>query len=323
MRQVRLVLLLLMFIASPAFSNEENGDIDYSLPIYNSALQEDSVIENEKEDNSPNNKLSEYGPITVCSDKAVYNNETGTLVYTGKVFVMQIHNKHILCHKPQSSYYKWGEIFSYKWFQKKWLDSPNMCHKPQSLEKGVTYFIRDKDLSFKELQKSWLSHAKELCLDEKECHFISGQTLTIQLDKKKNVTSLTMSSQGQEKSQFYNYPIDINSNYEKLKTVTNGPVVGEGEQIVYNVPTQSIELQGKAIAVQKGNEYKGDKVIYDVKHDLISIPGNKDKRSTMVLDGVEKQTKIDTGLTPISQYQKDEHKGSVIGLNTYNTDSHA
>ncbi len=67
-----------------------------------SSIQEDTVSDNEKEDESVDNILKEYGPLTVCADRATYDSDKGTLTYFGNVFVMQIHNKHILCRKVKS-----------------------------------------------------------------------------------------------------------------------------------------------------------------------------------------------------------------------------
>jgi lipopolysaccharide transport protein LptA len=291
MRQVKGLLVALCLMSSYSFSIAKDPDeIDYNAPQYNSTLQEDNVTNGEKDDNSQGNQLREYGPITICADDAVYDSNKGTLTYTGRVIVMQIHNQHILCHKPQTS------------------------------KKGVTYFTRDNNLSFKELQKKWLEHAKQLCSDEKECHFISGQKLVMQLSKNKKVELLTMSSVAPEKSQIYTFPTNSNPKYSDLKTVTRGPVGGDAQKVIYNVPKKDLELYQNAIATQNDNEYKGQKVVYDIEHDLVSIPGNEDRRSTIILDGVQKATKIDTGLIPISRHQKDEHRGSVIGLNTYNSD---
>ena len=42
-----------------------------------------------------------------------------------------------------------------------------------------------------------------------------------------------------------------------------------------------------------------------MNHDLINISGSKNKRSTIILDGIPKEIKIDFGLTPIADFHKD------------------
>ncbi|AEB28731.1 LptA/OstA family protein [Francisella hispaniensis] len=274
MRRARLFIVILLLTTSNVFSNIEEDKIDYSSPIYNSSIQEDNTTDGEKENNSDDNNLKEYGPVTICANNAVYDDTKGVLTYLGNVFVMQIHNKHILCHQPNN------------------------------LKKGVSYFIRDNTLPFKQLQQKWLEQAKLLCSQEQECNFISGQKLIIKLDKDRKIKTFTMLSDGDEKSRFYTFPTSSNANYTNSKTVTRGPVEGSSKKIIYDVTNKHLELYKKAIAYQNDNVYRGEKVIFDITHDLISIPGSVDRRSTIILDGLQNQTKIDTGLTPISQYKK-------------------
>nr|WP_318010099.1 LptA/OstA family protein [Francisella sp. SYW-9] len=240
----------------------------------NAAIKEDNVTANETEDNSANNTFKEYGPITICSDRAVYEANKNRLTYYDNVFVMQIHHKHILCHKPRI------------------------------VKKGVQYFERDKKYSFPQLQKKWLEEAKKLCDSEKECNFISGQKLVVQLNKDKKVQTLTMDSEGLDRSQFYTYPIGSSPNFIDSEKITRGPVGGVAKKIIYNVVKKSLELDKKANVIQHDNKYRGEKIIYDMKHDLVSIPGSRNRRSTIVLEGVTKATKVKTGLKPISEYNK-------------------
>ncbi|BCD90424.1 hypothetical protein fh0823_05630 [Francisella halioticida] len=275
MRQAKLMLAALSLCS--LFNN--------SFAISSSiATKEDNVTANEKENNSTNNVLKEYGPITICSDRAVYDANKKRLIYYDNVFVMQIHHKHILCHKPRI------------------------------LKKGIDYFERDKKYSFEQLQKKWYEEAKKLCDSEKECNLISGQRLVMQLNKDKKVKTLTMESEGMDRSQFYTFPTNPTQNFIDSKRITRGPVTGVAKKIIYNVVNKSLELDKKAKVTQNDNQYRGEKIIYDIKHDLVSIPGSRNRRSAIVLEGISKQTKINTGLTPISDYHKDVEKPHVIGL---------
>ncbi|AXA33823.1 LptA/OstA family protein [Francisella adeliensis] len=236
-----------------------------------SALKKENVATNEKENNDNNNGLKAYGPLTICSDRAFYDGNQGTLIYTGNVFVMQVHNQHILCHKPKK------------------------------LKKSSEYFTRDKSYSFKQLQEKWMTKAKKICAKQKECNFISGQKLTIQLTQEKKIKTLVMDSEGIENSEFYTYPIDANSDFSESKKVTKGPLKGNAKQVTYDIINKDLYLHRQAVVNQNQNQYKGDKIIYDIEHDLINIPGSKQRRSNIILDGVEKQTKINTGLPTITK----------------------
>ncbi|QUE32288.1 LptA/OstA family protein [Francisella philomiragia] len=289
MRRVRLVAAIFLSLTSYAFSDVSENQIDNSLPMYNAEIQEDNVANNEKEDNSAANSLKEYGPITICADSVAYVDDQRVITYLGNVFVMQVHNNHILCHKPTTP------------------------------KDNIVYFERDPSLTLEQLQQSWLTTAKKLCAEQKECNFISGQRLVINLDDKKKLKTFTMISDDNHNSQFYTYPTNSNPDYNTVKTATRGPVEGQSKMVIYHVNDKHLEMYRKAVAYQNDNVYKGEKVIFDIDHDLISIPGSENRRSTIILDGVQKQTRIDTGLTPISDYGKDRQKGSVTGLNTYNT----
>lgn len=285
MRQAKIcALVALVLTYSYGIADVDRADIDYSSPQYNNSEQQDNAASSEKEDDSVDNTLKDYGPITICADKAVYNDQKKTLTYYDNVVVMQIHNKHILCKKPKK------------------------------LKDSTVYFSRDDKLPFKKLQDEWLKSAKSWCTDQKECNFISGQKLTLNLDKDNKVDTLIMSSAGDELSQFYNYPVDANPDFKTSKEVTNGPAEGVAKQIIYDVVNKNLKLNKDSVVTQNGNKYKGQKVDYDLDHGLISIPGSRHKRSTIVLDGVADQTKIDTGLTPIKDYHKNDNMSSGSGI---------
>ena len=297
MRQVKLLLVAIGCISfftigyttsSEPYKSDDGSSFTGMTP---SSIQENSVSDNEKEDDGGNNILKEYGPLTICADRATYDSNKGTLTYFGNVFVMQIHNKHILCRKVK---------------------------KPK---KDYVYFTRNKKDSFPQLQEKWFNHAKEICADEKECNFISGQKLTMQLDKDKKVQTLIMNTEGDNTSQFYTYPTNANEDFTKSKQLTKGPLNGEGKTVIYDVVNKNLELHKKAIVNQNENQYKGDKIVYDMEHDLINIPGSKNRRSKIVLDGIQDETKIDIGLTPIADFHKDSKTSSGSTLSTENTDS--
>ena len=270
-----LVTLVLVGYLTAGYSNySEPYKSDYSSSsreIVPSSIQEDFISDNKKEDGNSNDIRKEYGPpFTICADRATYYINKDILTYSGDVFVMQIYNKHIFCRKIK---------------------------KPK---KNSVYFTRNKTDTFKQLQEKWFNYAKEICVDEKECNFISGQKLTIQLTKDKKVQALIMDTEGDETSQFYTYPTYVNESFKNIKQLRKDPLNGEGKQVIYNVVNKNLELHEKAIINQNGNQYKGDTIIYDMNHDLINISGSKNNRSKIILDGIQKETKINFGLTPIA-----------------------
>ncbi|QIV96235.1 lipopolysaccharide transport protein LptA [Allofrancisella inopinata] len=297
MRQARIVLVALgvlgIFLSGYSDSSSLADNSLHSISNQNIPLQEGSAaVADEKEDTGADNILKEYGPLTICADKATYDSNKETLTYYGDVFVMQIHNKHILCKKPKTT---------------------------KATKTNIVYFTRNKAIPFKELQQQWFEQAKELCADEQECNFISGQKLVMELDKDRKVQTLTMESMDGELSQFYTFPTNSDQAYQKSKKLTKGPLNGVARKIIYNVVKKSLELFEDAVINQNENHYKGREINYDMDHDLVAIPGSKDRRSKIILDGVQSETKIDTGLKPISEYNKNKKvsSGSTVKTSSF------
>ena len=258
-----LVLILFFHYNLLAFSGEHN--LQENIP----------KIEYDKENGSIDNVLREYGPITICADRATYSSDENKLMYYGNVIVMQIHNKYIACNKS-------------------------------NLSKDVRlYFDReDNSESFENLQAKWFKEAATICSEEKACNFISGEKLVMQLTANDKIKTLTMESDGSNKTQFYTFPINSVSNYKKSKKIIRGPATGFAQKIIYNVVNKKLELYQNAEVIQNDNKYKGDNIIYYITHDLVSIPGSKNKRSKIILEGVSGDLKIDTGLSPINEYNE-------------------
>jgi lipopolysaccharide transport protein LptA len=179
-----------------------------------------------------------------------------------------------------------------------------LCREPLTLKKNDEYFVRNKSQPFEVLQSYWFDHAKKICDSTKECNFISGKKLTITLDKERQVKTLVMESKDGDLSQFYTYPLDTDNDYSSTKMITRGPLTGVSEDIIYDVQKKQMQLIKKVRVIQHGNNYKGEKITYYMDRDLVTIPGSTYKRSKIVLDGVAKQTHMDTGLTDISDYDK-------------------
>ena len=293
MRLVRLMFILFSMILFSLNSYAEKSSLmkstgDNSKLSHTSST--DKSVDEEQENNGPDNFLKDYGPLTVCSDTLKYNANTGILVYTGNVFVMQVHDKNILCKEPLK------------------------------LKKNDEYFIRNKSQPFEVLQSYWFEHAKKICDSTKECNFISGKKLTITLDKERQVKTLVMESKDGDLSQFYTYPLNTNDDYSTTKMITRGPLTGVSEDIIYDVQKRQMNLIKKARVIQHGNNYKGEKITYYMDRDLITIPGSTYKRSKIVLDGVAKQSRMNTGLTNISDYdKKDKSKQGFSAASSYDS----
>jgi hypothetical protein len=95
MRQVKpvLVALALVGVCSSSYANEPTKlpDGPAFTGVEPSSIQEDSLSDSEKEDSSADNALKEYGPLTICADRAIYDGKKRTLTYFGNVFVILQH----------------------------------------------------------------------------------------------------------------------------------------------------------------------------------------------------------------------------------------
>lgn len=222
------------------------------------------------------------GPIVVCSDVLDYQSTTRKIIYSGKVFLFQLKNKDIYCKLDDS------------------------IDKNES--KSASYFDRGEDKDFKDVQNEWMLQAKKICIEEKGCDFISGQKLTINLDENRKVDTIVVDSIGADFVKFNFHPqgyVDENTGEEHRK-LSKGPTEGESRQVIYDVVHKTVSLIKDAIATQNGNEYKGEKIDYDLSKDLIYVPGDGRRRSRFVLDGIAADAKIDTGLTKIKKLQKND-----------------
>ncbi|APC97579.1 LptA/OstA family protein [Francisella frigiditurris] len=212
--------------------------------------------------------MDDYGPITICADKLDYNGKKGTLTYLGKVFAMQIKGKQVFCNSSND-------------------------------QNNNIYFDKHKDKDFTETQTLWLDQAKKVCEQTEECNFITGQSLIVKLGKDRKIETITVTiTDDNNFAKFYSYPVEKKStgNEKGYQKTFKGPIGGQGKEIVYSIVNKKMILKKKAFVTQGGNDYRGDEIDYDMAHDLISIPGSKSqRRSTIVLEGLSEDSKIDLG----------------------------
>ena len=231
------------------------------------------------------------GPIVVCSDTLDYQSADRKIIYSGKVFLLQLKNKDIYCT----------------------LNST----ESENNSKSASYFDRGENKDFQTIQNEWMLQAKKICIEEKGCNFISGQKLTINLDDDRKVDTIVVDSIGSNFVKFYFHPqgyVDLNAGEEHRK-LSKGPTEGESRQVVYDVVDKTVSLIKDAVSKQNGNEYKGEKIDYDLSKDLIYVPGDRRKRSRFVLDGIAEDAKINTGLTKIKELQKNDDSTQQKAMN--------
>ncbi|WP_155104721.1 hypothetical protein [Francisella tularensis] len=65
--------------------------------LYNSSIQEDNATDEEKENNSDDNNLKEYGPVTICANNAVYDDNRLKLLDNLVIYIIySIYHKLLL-----------------------------------------------------------------------------------------------------------------------------------------------------------------------------------------------------------------------------------
>jgi len=161
--------------------------------------------------------------------------------------------------------------------------------KKKAIEEGKSikkfdFLTPDESLSYSDNQENWLKSAKKLCLQKQGCRFLAGEILTINIEPKSgDVNTMVSRSDNGEMSKFYAYPYPEK---EGKKDSIESPVEGYGEKVRYFVKENKAELENNAVISQNGNEFRGNKINYNLTTDIVDVPKNKKKRSSMLLSNV-------------------------------------
>lgn len=205
---------------------------------------------------------SSDGQITICSDSLSYSQDAHKIIYPGNVLVMQTKNANIQC----SGYSVPNE-------NSKW---PVYQFPDQKEEDGKA--------SYTKIQQASLDYAKTICKKQKGCRFLTGQTLTILFDdQNKQVKDVILIAQAPYIAKFYSLPFPKQAqNTTNSDSSDQQTVYAEGRQMNFNLLNSTLTIQDKAYVDRAGNRFSGDKVLYDTKNGLVTVP-NTGQRATVIL----------------------------------------
>ncbi|WP_440683334.1 LptA/OstA family protein [Cysteiniphilum halobium] len=206
---------------------------------------------------------SSDGQITICSDSLSYSQNAHKIIYQGNVLVMQTKNANIQC----SGYSVPNE-------NNKW---PIYQFPDQNKEDGKT--------DYSTLQQTSLDYAKTVCKKQNGCRFLTGQTLTILFDNKnKQVQDVILTSTTPYLAKFYSLPFPKHPK-EKGSDSDQQTMYAEGRIMNFNLLNSTLTIQDKAYVDRAGNRFSGDKVLYDTKNGLVTVP-NTGQRATVILNNL-------------------------------------
>ena len=204
-------------------------------------------------------------PITICSDSLSYNQQSRTIIYKGNVLVTQIKDIDIQCSKLKLTQTN-NKIFIFNFEELKIYENYHMK------------------------QLVALKMIEKVCQRQKGCRFLSGQQLEIKFTEgNKEIIDILMTNEyTQDTVKFYTLPFS-NQDSENLKSSNQKQsIYAEGEKIRFNFSKNLLTIENNAYIEYDGNQFLGEKVIYDNSNQLITIPNTGD-RAIIVLHNNKQQ----------------------------------
>ncbi len=198
------------------------------------------------------------GPITICSDSLSYSQTAHKMIYQGNVLVMQTKDATIQC----SAY-----------------------SVPGDKQNVPSYQFPVQVNDYLQSQKQALEMAKQICQKQKGCRFLTGQTLTISFDQQNNqLTDILLTTNTPYTAKFYSLPFPKGG--EKTQPQSDQQTMyAEGRKMNFNLQTSILTIEKEAYVDRAGNRFSGDKVLYDTKSGLVTVP-DTGQRATVILNNL-------------------------------------
>ncbi len=199
------------------------------------------------------------GPITICSDSLSYSQDAHKMIYQGNVLVMQTKNANIQCggHNVPNENSKWS-----------------------------VYQFPLQNVDYQKLQQQSLDYAKEVCKKQNGCRFLSGQILTLLFDdQNRQLKEVTLTSTDPYMAKFYSLPFPKEAKTKQASS-DQETMYAEGRQMDFNLLNSILTIQTKAHVDRAGNRFSGDKVLYDTKNGLVTVP-DTGQRATVILNNLK------------------------------------
>ncbi|WP_440617599.1 LptA/OstA family protein [Cysteiniphilum sp. 6C5] len=206
---------------------------------------------------------SSDGQITICSDSLSYSQDAHKMIYQGNVLVMQTKDANIQC----GGYSVPNENSNWPVYQ---FPDPKEA---------------DDKVDYTKVQQAALDYAKNVCKKQNGCRFLTGQMLTVLFDdQNKQVKDVVLTSTTPYIAKFYSLPFPKQSK-QKEPDSDQQTMYAEGRQMNFNLLNSTLTIQDKAYVDRAGNRFSGDKVLYDTKNGLVTVP-NTGQRATVILNNL-------------------------------------
>ncbi|MFZ9036090.1 MAG: LptA/OstA family protein [Francisellaceae bacterium] len=202
------------------------------------------------------------GPITICSDTLSYSQENHKLIYQGDVLVMQTKGANILCDN----------------------------HPIAGLDTSLPEYSFEKSNvadDYADKQKMALALAKEICERQKGCRFMSGQTLTLTFtEDNEQIETVNLSTTDNYTAKYYSLPSVSGKAQESQPSKSDDEeTYAQGQDMNFNFSKHLLTITNNAFIDRGGNKFSGEKVLYDTKTKLVTVP-NTGQRATVILNNL-------------------------------------
>lgn len=193
---------------------------------------------------------------TICSDSLAYSQDGHKIVYQGNVLIIQTKNANIQCagYRVPNENNDWPV---YQFFN----------------------LIGDYTIN----QQQSLDYAKSICKKQNGCYFFSGQILTILFDdRNKRIKDMLLTTTSPHITKFYSVPFSKKVQ-RKEESSHEQTTYAEGRRMDFNFMNSILSIEDHACIYRDGNHFSGEKVLYDTKNRLITVP-NTGHRATLIVN---------------------------------------
>ena len=220
---------------------------------------------------------SSDGPVTICSDQLSYTQKQNHLTYSGNVVVLQIKDVNILCESKADTL---PEVLS-------------------DTRPNYSMWVARAGKSYQQIQKSEEQLARKICARQKQCRFLAGQKLQVQLNQDNQVKKVSLTVEPDKGNVTHFYGASPGSPEQKKKdqqrhkkshSSQRGQANSEidetyarGEKMYFLPLQHKMVIAGKAHLKKGGNTFQGKKIIYDTESRVVSVP-DEGHRASMIID---------------------------------------
>ena len=257
---ISILKIISLIIANPVFALSESHAKIKKYDQISSAMSDKTCLKKIEVPIFLDKNAIDDAPITICSNTFSYNQQSSTIIYQGNVIITQIKGINIQCIK------------------KKQLENKNNRMLTCSLWES------NNQRNYQMQQLSVLKMVKSICKKQKGCRFLVGQQLKIVFTKdNKEIIDVSVKTDLHSTTKFYSLPFEKN-NTGQLNQIfsTEKELYAEGEKMNFNLKKNILTIKNSAYIKHGNNQFLSNKILYDIKNGLITIP-DKNQYTSIIL----------------------------------------